>query len=284
MRLFTEDQLESGTVEGVEQALADTRHAFDNVAETYDRSNAENPMLVEMRRHALAAVEAFVPTGSHVLDLGCGPGCDDLDLARRGYRVTAVDWSPAMVEVAQRRMRNAGLDGSVDVRRLGIHELDRLAPATFDAALSNFGPLNCLPDPHQAARLIASRLRVGSMFVASVMGRVCPWEIALYLGRGAWSRAAVRFTRRLVPVPLNGRTVWTRYYSPGEFGRTFAAAGFERVCLRTLGLVVPPPYLHAFARRHPALLEALQRLESLIGDWPGVRAWGDHFLIVLRRV
>ena len=53
--------------------LLDTQQAFDSVAATYDRSNAENPTLVEMRRRTRATLEAYVPQGSSVLDLGCGP-------------------------------------------------------------------------------------------------------------------------------------------------------------------------------------------------------------------
>ena len=25
------------------------------------------------------------------------------------------------------------------------------------------------------------------------------------------------------------------------------------------------------------------RIEDRVGGWPGIRAWGDHFLIVLRK-
>jgi SAM-dependent methyltransferase len=226
-----------------------------------------------------------VPHGAHVLDLGCGPGGDAEHLARRGYRVTAIDWSPAMVAEARRRVRAAGVADRVDVRHAGIHEIDQLAPThvSFDAAYSNFGPLNCVEDLSVAARLIAARLQPGGVLIASVIGRVCPWEIALYLARGEASRAAVRFRRGPVPVPLEGHTVWTRYYTPGAFERIFAAAGFARVSLRAIGLFVPPPYMDGFAARHPKFVGVLQDLEDRLGAWPGLRAWGDHFLIVLRR-
>ena len=56
-----------------------------------------------------------------------------------------------------------------------------------------------------------------------------------------------------------------------------------RVSLRALGLLVPPPYLQAFVERHNTLVAALQRLEDRVGAWPVIRAWGDHFLIVLRK-
>lgn len=283
MELMNDAGRRSGSVPPATHPLLDTQRAFDGVATTYDRSNAENPTLVEMRRRARATFEAFVPPGATVLDLGCGPGTDEEYLALRGYRLTAIDWSPAMVAEARRRVRAAGVADRVDVMALGIHEIDRLAPVMFDAACSNFGPLNCVPDPVRAAGLIADRLRPGGVLVASVIGRVCPWELALYLARGDWARARIRFASTLVPVPLGGGTVWTQYYSARAFERIFAAAGLSRVYLRTLGLFVPPPYLQAFAARHPVLVRRLQRLEDAVGDWPGIRGWGDHFLIVMRK-
>ncbi|MBZ5559104.1 MAG: methyltransferase domain-containing protein [Acidobacteriia bacterium] len=264
-------------------ALRETQRAFDGVAAGYDRSNAENVTLCDMRQRARQALESAVAPGSHVLDLGCGPGTDDEPLAARGYRVTAIDWSRAMVDEARRRVARAGVEHRVDVLHLGIHQLDALAPATFDAAYSNFGPLNCVPDLDAAARLIAARLRPGGVLVASVIGRVCPWEIALYGARGQWRRATIRFARDFVPVPLEGRTVWTRYYAPRAFERSFAAAGFDRVSLRALGLFVPPPYARAFAERHRTLVSGLQWIEDAVGALPGLRAWGDHFLIVLKK-
>ena len=269
----------------VTQALLDTQRAFDGVAAIYDRSNADNPTLCDMRARVWAAVDEFVPGRSRILDLGCGPGVDAARFAAQGHRVTAIDWSPAMVEEARRRVRSAGVADRVEVHHLGIHEVGSLTPtfAQFDAAYSNFGPLNCVARPHAAAHMIADRIRPGGMLVASVIGRVCPWEIAVHAARGRFSRAVVRFGRGLVPVPLEGRTVWTRYYTPREFVQIYALAGFRRVALRTLGLIVPPPYLQGFAGRHRPLVATLQRIEDAVGAWPGVRAWGDHFLIVMRK-
>jgi SAM-dependent methyltransferase len=263
-------------------ALADTQHAFDGVATRYDRSNADNPILCGMRARSRETLERRVAPGSRVLDLGCGPGTDDLPLAERGYHITGIDWSPVMVEEARRRVRESGLDSRVRIEHLGIHQLDRLAPELFDAAYSSFGALNCVSDLAGAARAIARRLQPGGLFVASAIGRVCPWELGLYAVRGAWSRATLRFARHPVPVPLEGRTVWTTYYAPREFARTFGAAGFALISLRALGLLAPPPYLEGFAERHPALVRRLQRLDDLVGRWRVARTWGDHFLIVLQ--
>ncbi len=267
------------------RALVETQAAFDGVAADYGRSNDENPILCAMRARVYRGVSAVVPAGSHILDLGCGPGADAVLLARNGYRVTAVDWSAAMVAEARRRVHAEGVSDRVDVQHVGIHELERFESSAepFDAACSNFGPLNCVGDLASAAHLIADHLKPGGVLVASVIGRVCPWEIALYLSRGELSRAFVRFRRGLVPVPLDGRTVWTRYISPGELTAYCAAAGMTRVSLRALGLFVPPPYLQGFAQRHPAWVAALQRVEDQCGDRPILRELGDHFLAVFRK-
>ena len=263
-------------------ALLDTQQAFDDVAAGYDGANEANPVIRWMRARTIAAITRAVAPGGHLLDLGCGPGRDAATLAAAGYRVTAVDWSSAMIGQTLRRVTGAGLEGRVRVRHLGIHQLDRLDTAPFDGAYSDLGPLNCVPDLDEAARTLAAQLRPGGVLVASVIGRLCPWELALYSARRNWTRAAIRFAPGLVAVPLNGRTVWTRYVWPSEFESAFAAAGFTRVSLCALGLAAPPPYLEGFAARHPRLLSALTRADDLVGAWPGLRQWGDHFLIVLR--
>jgi len=281
--MFDSDGVEERAVAVMSQTLGDTQRAFDSVAPDYHRSNAENAVLRAMRARTLAAVREHVAVGSRIIDLGCGPGTDDETLARDGYAVTAIDWSPAMVEETRKRVARASLEQSIDVHRLGIHELDRLPAARFDAACSNFGPLNCVPNLADAARLIAERLRPGGVLIASVIGRMCPWEIALYAIKGEWARTRVRFAPGQVAVPLNGRTVWTSYYTPSEFQHPFTAAGFSRVSLRALGLFVPPPYMDAFVARHFGLVSRLQWLDDRLGSWPGLRAFGDHFLIVMRK-
>jgi SAM-dependent methyltransferase len=264
-------------------ALGETRRAFDTVAETYYDENARNPVIRQMRRRTIEAITSRLAPGSRLLDLGCGPGPDAEQLGRLGYDVLAIDWSPEMVEEASRRIKASGLERRVEVRNLGIHELDRLEASAFDGAYSDLGPLNCVPDLGAAARRIAQRLNPGGIFVASIIGRVCPWEMALYGLQWDWRRLRARFTSDFVPVPFYGRTVWTRYYTPAEVERTFAAAGFERVALRSLGLLVPPPYLDGFAVRHPRFLRVLEKLEDRVASLPGLRQWGDHFLIVMRK-
>ena len=264
-------------------ALHETASAFDAVADVYGEENASNPVLSEMRRLTVDALLGRLQRGSSILDLGCGPGPDAITCASEGHRVLAIDWSQGMVDEARRRVEQESLQALVEVRRLGIHELDRLEARTFDGILSNLGPLNCVPDLGRAAALIADRLSPGGVFVASAIGRVCPWEIARYGLVGLWGRARVRFSSEFVPVPLREGRIWTRYYYPANFQRVFENSGLETLSLRALGILVPPPYLQGFAKRHPRWVSLLQRVEESIAHAPGVRQWGDHFLLVMRK-
>jgi SAM-dependent methyltransferase len=188
-----------------------------------------------------------------------------------------------MAHEARQRVRDHRLEDRVEIHHLGIHEIDRLPPMLFDGVSSNLGPLNCVPDLPRAARLIADRVRRGGVLVASAIGRICPWELALYAARRDWRRLRIRFAPALTPVPLEGRTVWTRYYAPASFARAFAAVGFAPIERRALGLFAPPPYMQAFAERHPSAIAALDRMDDIFGGWPVLREMGDHFLLVMRK-
>ena len=230
--------------------------------------------------------DAFVPRGSHVIDLGCGPGRDAEHLARArlprdGHRLVARRWWTRRAARARRR----GVGGSrrrparsASTRSTGWRRCSS-TPRTRTSARSTASTIS-----PRAARLIADRLRPGGVLVASVIGRVCPWEMALYLARGRWWRAAIRFRARSgagaarrpdgVDAVLHARAA-SRGSSPRPGSRARLSA--PSACSRR----------RRISRRSPAAIRAssraLQRVEDRVGGWPGIRAWGDHFLIVLRK-
>jgi len=261
--------------------LAETRRAFDSVAEVYDGPRGNNALVQRMREFSWRLISRYARPVSRLLDIGCGTGIDALHFVTQGHSVCATDTSGGMIARATALASERGLSDRVDWRQLGAQELNRLE-GTFDVAYSNFGALNCVPDLRQFARECARVLAADGHMVFTVIGRVCPWELGYYLLQGRARRARVRFARDMTAVGLNRHTAWVRYYTPREFYR-YLADHFELVSHQALSLWMPPPYLLAWYERHARLGRALGWLDDHTGGWPLLRGAGDHFLMVLRK-
>ena len=96
-----------------------------------------------------------------VLDIGTGPGFYAIILARRGYDVTAVDYSEGMLREAK---RNAGaLADKIRFARMDAQKL-AFADGSFDAIVTRNLTWN-LPDPAGAYREWMRVLRPGGALV-----------------------------------------------------------------------------------------------------------------------
>lgn len=263
--------------------LRDTQDAFDSVAADYDGPRGNNDLIQEMRSEMWRWLDATFAPGSRLIDLGCGTGLDAIRMAQCGHDVTATDWSPQMVQRTGDRAARANLTDRVRALAVGAHELQRLdGQGVYDGAYSDLGPLNCVPDLGDVSRECARLIKPGGALVFTVIGRLCPWEIAHYLRRGRWARAKVRFARNVVPVGMNNHTIWTRYYSPREFFRAFKAH-FTLEHHRGLCVFAPPPYLTWVRDKYPGWHERLWRLDRRVSGLPVIRGFGDHFLMIMRR-
>lgn len=263
--------------------LRDTQGAFDSVAADYDGPRGNNVLIQDMRAEFWKWLDAAFSPGSRLIDLGCGTGLDAIRLAQLGHHVTATDWSPLMVRRTSDRAESARLTDRVRALAVGAHELQRLDESgAYDGAYSNLGPLNCVPDLADVSRECARLLKPAGILAFTVIGRTCPWEIAHYLRQGRWARAKVRFARDVVPVGMNKRIIWTRYYGPREFYRAFEPH-FALEHFRGLCVFAPPPYLTWVREKYPRLHERLWQLDRRVAGWPLIRGMGDHFLIVMRK-
>ncbi|MBD8063273.1 class I SAM-dependent methyltransferase [Oceanitalea stevensii] len=76
---------------------------YDAFAARYDAENASSMLNAHYERPAMLSLAGEV-RGRRVLDAGCGSGPLAAELLRRGAVVTGLDASPAMVELARRRL------------------------------------------------------------------------------------------------------------------------------------------------------------------------------------
>ena len=102
-----------------------------------------------------------MPQGAKVLDLGCGLGYHAIELARRGYEVTALEWSQPFLEAATRRAAEAG----VNVRFVRGDMTCMTFESEFDAAILWDNTFAIFPHEENVATLdgIRRALRSGGL-------------------------------------------------------------------------------------------------------------------------
>jgi len=80
---------------------------FDQIGQRFNSRAAhyDNPITAFIGEHELRVIRRMVPTGSLVLDYGCGTGRTTLDHLLRGCQVTAYDISPEMLSLAEKKVK-----------------------------------------------------------------------------------------------------------------------------------------------------------------------------------
>jgi ubiquinone/menaquinone biosynthesis C-methylase UbiE len=167
------------------QEHAAPAEAWDAIAEGYDRYVA--PREADLAAETLRLVG--LRAGERFLDVAAGPGGLSLPAARLGARVLAVDWSAAMIERFEARVREEGL-GDAEGRVMDCHALD-LPDDGFDVTGSLFGVM-LVPDQPRALREMARVTRPGGRTVVIAYGRAAEFE-ALQVFIGALTAVAPDF-------------------------------------------------------------------------------------------
>jgi SAM-dependent methyltransferase len=194
-----------------------------------------------------------------------------------------------MAAVTRAKARAAGLNDRVAGAALPAGGIGALRPPVpFDGAYASFGALNCEPDLAGFGRAMGHLVRPGGAFVCSVMARFCPFEVVWFLRHGRPRVAFRRLRRGWQSAPVAGRasvevSVATRYLALGDLKEVLAPA-FELERTLSLPLLLPPPYLDAVFREHRRVFAYLERWERRLRHrWPW-RLWGDHVVLVFRRL
>jgi SAM-dependent methyltransferase len=269
----------------------DTARAFDAIAPDYDAvyGPKQNAVMTWMRQESLAVLGATFPRTSTLLEIGCGTGEEAVALARAGRRVVATDISPKMTALTLAKARAAGLGKRVAGVVMPAGGIGGLRPpVSFDGAYASFGALNCEPDLAGFGRAMGRLVRPGGGFICSVMARFCPFEVVWFLLRGRPRVAFRRMDRGWQSAPVAGRecvevSVATRYLAVRDLKEVLSPA-FELERTLSLPLLLPPPYLDGVFREHRRVFAYLERWERRLRHrWPW-RIWGDHVVLVFRRL
>ncbi len=104
------------------------REAYDDVAEEEDRAEKEPSLRTEIPREF---IKKYLQASDVVLDAGGGTGINAIMMAQRCKKVTLVDISPRILELAAINIRNAGLTETIDLVEGDIANLERFGDGEF---------------------------------------------------------------------------------------------------------------------------------------------------------
>jgi ubiquinone/menaquinone biosynthesis C-methylase UbiE len=247
-------------------------HAFDIMSASYDRLWTDSPVGRVQREAFWRHAGTYLKNARNVLDIGCGTGEDAARLTRAGVRVTAIDVSPQMVALARKR--------SIDARVLPIEQLDVLNSsfenASFDAAISNFGALNCVERLESIREALARLVAPGGYVILCALGRFCFWETAWFLLSGDLRKAR----RRWGGEAITSSGVKVFYHSVRELRRSLTPQ-FRLVKHAGIGICTPPSYVRCLSG---SVLRRAARVDQALEPVRLFRALADHTLLVFRRV
>lgn len=116
----------------------------------------------------------YLPPQGSILEIGAATGRYTLELARRGYAVTAVDISETLIEDCRNRIAEEGLERQVRLVLADARDLSNVQENGFDAVLL-MGPLYHLvieDDRKTALKEAYNRLREGGIIFSAFISRL----------------------------------------------------------------------------------------------------------------
>jgi cyclopropane fatty-acyl-phospholipid synthase-like methyltransferase len=159
------------------------------------------PWVGQARSELVQLVESGELLPGRAIDLGCGEGDNAIFLAQHGFQVTGIDFSPAAIDKARAKAREAGSD----VEFL-VDDLTRLSKVTgeFDLIV-DYGTFDDLSVRDRAAYVdqVSSLAKPGARFLLWCF----EWELK------TWERAVTAI------LPFGNLAV-----RPGEIDRWFTSA------------------------------------------------------------
>lgn len=121
------------------------RKLFDSIAPDYDRLNHLLSLDIDKSWRRKAIQETLGQDRQlDILDVACGTGDFAIGLAKASHgksHITGIDISENMLSIGREKVRNAGLDGQVELV-YGDCEALPFADSTFDRASAAFGVRN----------------------------------------------------------------------------------------------------------------------------------------------
>ncbi len=138
----------------------DLKSTYNKIAEDWVKDHNQD----DWWKEGTDTFTSLLPQGASVLDVGCGGGIKTKNIANKGFKVTGIDFSEKMIEIAKRELPELDFD-VVDV-----YDVDKY-PKTFDGIFAQAVLLH-IPKARtmEVLEKLKSRLNDGGILYIAVKG------------------------------------------------------------------------------------------------------------------
>ncbi|KAK4442276.1 S-adenosyl-L-methionine-dependent methyltransferase, partial [Podospora aff. communis PSN243] len=223
------------------------------------------PLSQSLRRMEDKLAEVLsLPSGSRVLDAGCGVGHVALRMAsQHGLSVSAIDVVPHHVEKAKQSITRHKLEKKINVRHADYHHLDFLPPSSLDG-IYTMETLVHATDPESVLAGFFRLLKPGGHLALfeydhSLVDQDTPDELA----------DAMQKVNLYSAMPTNARS------HPGVFKAMLEDAGFTNVVVRDYSENIKPMtrLFYALAVVPYKLVKVFKAEKRFVNTVAGVGSW-----------
>jgi ubiquinone/menaquinone biosynthesis C-methylase UbiE len=139
------------------------REAYDEIAEREDQFEKSFSLRNAIPREF---IKRYLSASDVVLDAGGGSGINAIMMARCCQRVTLVDISPRLLDLAATNIQTAGLTDKIDLMEGDISHLEHLGDAAFSFVTCLGGTLSYVRDRgRQALQELVRVARPGAVLI-----------------------------------------------------------------------------------------------------------------------
>jgi ubiquinone/menaquinone biosynthesis C-methylase UbiE len=216
---------------------------YDKLSEDSGKEPDKEPFIIGTRGEVdFVERELAFDTRAAILDLGCGTGRHAIELAKRGYAVTAVDLSQSQLD--QARLHAAA---NINVKFVKANAFYLEYNGQFDAVIMIDGPLGAMETDEKNFHIlknVSRALRQSGVFILVVMNGLYPLfhSVRDYINAysehdvvkaGTFDLMTFRDTYEYEHIDDDGNkhllNCSARYYVPPEINWLLKTAGFTKI-------------------------------------------------------
>jgi ubiquinone/menaquinone biosynthesis C-methylase UbiE len=254
------------------------KKAYDEIAEREDQFEKKFSLRNEIPREF---IKKYLKASDVVLDAGGGSGINAIMMAQRCAKVTLVDISPRLLEIAMTNVQERGLTDKIDMREGDISNLEHMKDESFSFVVCLGGTLSYTLEKGQQA--IREMIRVAQRGAFIIIGCESKYGFVRWLFNesGAEDQLEIAIEVYEAGQYEAGEGTFARLYTANELTALLQNTGCEIIEIGSTPVLVNSWEQNLYPKEKR---QKLKELELKFCTIPELLGAGHHLFCVARKL